>query len=242
MGWAVAIVVGVGGALAAWFVLPWLLRRRAVRHLHRLCAARRAIVLTYDDGPGPRLSPALADLLARHGVRATFFMIGARAAGQPQIVQALQAAGQEIGSHTQTHLNAWKTPPLAPVRDIRAGRETLARLGAPSALFRPPFGKATLATRLHGWQNRLTFAFWTVDSRDSWETPRPVAEVLARIEAQGGGVVLMHDCDAPPRSPNPAGHPDHVLRLTEAIIAFAAEKQFSLLSFGALLAAPVREA
>ena len=95
MTWAVAIVVGGGGAFAAWFVLPWLLRRRAVHHLHRLCAARRAIVLTYDDGPGTRLSPALADLLARHGVRATFFVIGARAAGQPQVVQALQAAGQE---------------------------------------------------------------------------------------------------------------------------------------------------
>ncbi len=241
MSWMVAMVVGIGGAFAAWFALPWLLRRRAVQHLGSLCAARRAIVLTYDDGPGKQLSPALADLLARHGVKATFFMIGARAVQQPQIVNDLQSAGQEIGSHTQAHLNAWKAPPLAPVRDIRAGRETLARLGAPSALFRPPFGKATLATLMHGWLNRLTFAYWTVDSRDSWETPSSVANVLARIEAQGGGVVLMHDCDAPPRSLAPEGHPDHVLRLTEAIIAFAAEKKFSIVTFGALLAAPAPE-
>lgn len=242
MSWAVAMGLGVLAVFAAWFALPWLLRRRAARHLSRLCAARRAIVLTYDDGPGERLSPALAALLGRHGVQATFFMIGARAQQHPQIVRALQAAGQEIGSHTQTHLNAWKAPPLAPVRDIRAGRATLARLDVPSGLFRPPFGKATLATLLHGWLNRLTFAYWTVDSRDSWETPGSVADVLTRIEVQGGGVVLLHDCDAPPRSLHPEGHPDHVLRMTEAVIAFAAEKRFSLLSFGALLAAPARGA
>lgn len=222
---------------ALWFGLPMLFRRLSEWQLSRLCAAHRAIVLTYDDGPGTVLSPRLVQLLGHHGARATFFLIGARAETHPDIVQALREADQEIGSHTQAHLNAWKTSPLAPVRDIRAGCQTLARLGAATALFRPPFGKATLGTLLFGWRKGLTSAYWTVDSRDSWANPRPVEEVLTLVERRGGGVVLMHDCDAPPRSLRSGSHPDHVLRLTEALISLAAEKRFTLLPLGALLAA-----
>ena len=126
--------------LIAWFLLPLVLRQLQVRHLECLCATGRSIVLTYDDGPSPETTSALLDLLTQREVPATFFVIGSRAEANPDLVSRLLLAGHEIGNHTQSHLNAWKTWPLAAVRDIRVGRQTLARLGVPPGRFRPPYG------------------------------------------------------------------------------------------------------
>lgn len=212
-----------------WFLAPLGLRRLQVRNLSRLCAGRRAIILSYDDGPSPEVTAALADLLACHNARATFFVIGNRAEADPALVARLLADGHEIGNHTQSHLNAWKTWPLAAVRDLRAGRQTLARLGASPRQFRPPYGKTTPATLLDLWANGEAPAFWTIDTRDSWESPRTVAEVLDMIAQQGGGVVLMHDFAFAPRRVEDHRHPEHILRMTAAIIDFAAERNFALL-------------
>lgn len=79
-------------------------------------------------------------------------------------------------------------------------------------------------------------AFWTIDTRDSWEHPRSVARVLDMIEHQGGGVVLMHDFAFPPRGAADHHHPKHVLKMTEAILDFAEAQNFRLLRFGDLSA------
>ena len=218
--------------LVLWFGVPLALRRWQVRRLGTYCAAHRVIVLTYDDGPSPETTTALADLLLRHGSVASFFMIGARAVAYPGLVARLLAEGHEIGNHTQSHLNAWKTTPLAPVRDLRAGAHTLGHLGVPVGPFRPPYGKTTLATLLALWVGRCQTAFWTIDTRDSWEQPRSVAEVLDMIRHQRGGVVLMHDFAFPPRGAANHHHPEHVLKMTEAILSFATAQNFRLLRFG----------
>ncbi len=225
-------------ALFFWFALPHLLRRWQERRLAVLCAARRVIVLSYDDGPGGALTPRLAELLQHRGVTATFFVIGQRARQHPDLLARLRHDGHEIGNHTQLHGNAWKLAPWAALRDIRSGQTTLLELGVRPALFRPPFGKATLATLLLGIAAKLRFAYWTVDTRDSWEQPRSAEAVIAMIRQQGGGVVLMHDCDAPPRSLRPHSHPDHILALTGAIIDLATQEGFSIARFGDLHRSP----
>lgn len=228
------VVTGLGGFLA-WFGLPVLHRRIATARLAAACARQRAIVLTYDDGPNPAMTPPLADLLAQHGIKATFFMIGACAQAQPQIVSRLAAEGHEIGSHTQHHSNAWKTTPWGAMRDLGAGRRTFAGLGIATATFRPPFGKTTPGTLIAGLGQY--FAFWTIDPQDSWNR-RPVADILAEIEAKGGGVVLMHDFDRPRRGPDPAAHPAYLLALTEALITFATTKGYRILRLGDLMNNP----
>lgn len=215
-----------------WFGVPLILRRWQVRRLTSYCAAHRVIVLTYDDGPSPETTTALADLLARRGAAASFFMIGARAANHPSLVARLLAEGHEVGSHTQSHLNAWKAFPVAPVRDMRAGQRTLMHLGVPAGPFRPPYGKTTLATLLVLWIGRCPTAFWTIDTRDSWEQPRSVAEVLDMIMHQGGGVVLMHDFALAPRGAADHDHPDYVLNMTAAILDLATAHDFSVRRFG----------
>lgn len=223
-------------AALAWFGLPLLHRRIATARLARLCKQHRAIVLTYDDGPSAGMTPAVADLLAQHRAKATFFMIGGFAQMHPALVTRLVGEGHEIGSHTQKHSNAWKATPWGAMRDLVAGRQSLARLGVPTRLFRPPFGKTTLGTLIAG--SGLGFAFWTIDPQDSWNR-RPMADILAEIDQKGGGVVLMHDFDLPRRGPTPAAHPAYLLALTEALIGHAATKGYRILRLGDL---PARDA
>lgn len=225
----------VFGILFVWFGAGLLHRRVATARLAALCHQHRAIVLTYDDGPNALMTPILADLLAQSGTKATFFMIGNFAQAAPQIVTRLAAEGHEIGSHTQTHSNAWKTTPWAAMRDLIAGRHTLAKIGIATNTFRPPFGKTTLGTLIAGWGQ--LFAFWTIDPQDSWNR-RPVADILTEIEAKGGGVVLMHDVERPRRGPAPEAHPAYLLALTKALITFAATKDYRLLRLSDLVDIP----
>ena len=145
--WAVVIILG---SALVWFGLPVLHRQMITARLAAACARHNAIVLTYDDGPNAMMTPVLADVLARSDTKATFFVIGDFAQAAPQIVARLAAEGHEIGSHTQTHSNAWKTTPWKAVRDLMAGHKTLTRLGIPTRTFRPPFGKSTLSTLIAG--------------------------------------------------------------------------------------------
>ncbi len=66
------------------------------------------LALTYDDGPEPVLTRRVAEVLARHGVRATFFLLGRRAEAAPAVADALLDAGHELGCRSYEHLNAWK--------------------------------------------------------------------------------------------------------------------------------------
>lgn len=227
--WAPSVL---GVALCLWFGLPALIRRIATGQLAAACRASKAIVLTYDDGPNATTTPALADLLKRAGAKASFFVIGTRALAEPAIVARLVAEGHEIGNHTQNHINAWKTSPWSAIQDLSSGQQTLARLGIRTTIFRPPFGKSTLGTLIASLS--LKIAFWTVDTRDSWNR-RPIADVIAEIEAKGGGVVLMHDVEQPRRGPSPASHPSYLLEVTEALIEYAEAGSYRLLRFGDLM-------
>ena len=229
--WSLVFLVATG---FAWIGLAVLQRRAATARLAQLCRQHRAIVLTYDDGPSAIVTLTLANLLAEHEAKATFFVIGEFAEMHPAIVARLVGEGHEIGSHTQTHSNAWKATPWAAMRDLVAGQQTLARLGVRTRMFRPPYGKTTLGTLIAGWGQY--FAFWTIDPQDSWDR-RPVADILAEIDQKGGGVILMHDFDLPRRGPAPEAHPAYVLGLTEALIGLAASKGYRILRLGDLLAA-----
>ena len=138
-----------------------------------------------------------------------------------------------MASHTQNHTNAWKASPWAANRDIGRGIATLRELGVHSGLFRPPFGKTTLASLFYRARHRLGFAYWTIDTQDSWDR-RPVDDILGEIKEKGGGVVLMHDFGTPKRGPAPGAHRDYLLQVTREIISFARANNMVLCRFGDL--------
>src|SRR5258706_15113304 len=101
----------------------------------------RPIALTYDDGPNDPHTLRLLEVLARHGVHATFFLIGRYAQQRPEIAREIVAAGHVVGNHTFTH-------PLLIFKSETEIRQQLSEcrtalqeaIGEPSNLFRPPFG------------------------------------------------------------------------------------------------------
>jgi len=235
----VVILVVAIASVAGWFLAPLAVRKFSERRLERRCREKRSIVLTYDDGPGKSLTPALMELLSKHRVKATFFALGFRAEEKADTIRKIVEAGHELGSHTQRHLHAWKAGPTAVIDDIRRGRATIAHLGGNLSLFRPTYGKLTLGSLIWTVWRRIVLCWWTVDTRDSW-APRDIADVVAEIVRKGGGIELMHDHESYSRvqGMTEKDRADYVLAMTTAIIALAAERQFTLLRYSDLLDIP----
>lgn len=99
-------------------------------------------VLTLDDGPDPVTTPALLDVLARHGAHTTFFLIGERAAAHPDLVARIAAEGHEIGNHTWRDRPTWQLPLDEFRDDLRATQALLSGHG-PVRWFRPGSGWPT---------------------------------------------------------------------------------------------------
>jgi peptidoglycan-N-acetylglucosamine deacetylase len=228
-GWLIAALV----CAAMWYLVPFLIRKKAEEMLVKACRLHRAIVLTYDDGPSSALTPKLLDLLQKHGAKASFYVLGSNAKERSNVIALTLNAGHDVGSHTFYHSNAWKTSPWTYASDLEAGMDAVAKAGGKPEDFRPPFGKLTLAGLIHGRFRRLRYCWWTIDTRDSWAR-RPIADVLQEIDAKNGGVILMHDWDSYEKAPDYPSHIDHVLKLTESILELGKNRGLAVLSFSEL--------
>lgn len=203
------------------------------RDLRRAAVARRALCLTFDDGPGPETTPALLDLLAERGVGATFFCLGRRALQAPAIMDRIRESGHEVGCHSHDHLHAWKTPPFRAVADVVRGFETLSPWTTRPLQFRPPYGKLTPLTRAASRRRGARMCWWTVDSGDT-RTPLPKMEaVVESVRRAGGGVVLMHDFDR--AGGDRAERRVFVIELTRRLLDLADVEGMSVVRQGDLL-------
>jgi peptidoglycan/xylan/chitin deacetylase (PgdA/CDA1 family) len=154
-----------------------------------------AIYLTFDDGPHPEYTPRLLDLLRDQGAEATFFVVGRECERHPKILQRIVGEGHAIGNHTQTHLDARVASRSDYQRDVRQGVETIRTIsGTSPALFRPPYGRLSIASMVSLARERQTIVLWNVDVRDY--AARDAEEVRSRFAENSltsGDVVLMHD-------------------------------------------------
>ncbi len=190
MGILIAAAAG-GAAFLAWAVRG---KSSAVfaPSVWRGPGARREVALTFDDGPSPA-TPAILELLAAHGAKATFFFCGENVRRMPEAARWAAAAGHEIGNHSDTH-------PLLCFRsarfmegEIRRAQETIREhTGQTPRWFRAPYGVRWFG--LGGVQRRLglTGVMWTVIGRD-WKLP---GEAVARRVLNGarpGAIICLHD-------------------------------------------------
>lgn len=158
-------------------------------------AARGEYALTIDDGPDPAVTPALLDLLAQHGVRATFFVIAERAAAQAPLLRRIVAAGHSVQNHSDRHRHHFSLMgPRSLAREIGAAQERLADLvGERPHCFRAPAGLRNpfLDPVLHRLD--LQLVSWTRRGFDTRE--RDAARVLARLTRRlaARDILLLHD-------------------------------------------------
>jgi peptidoglycan-N-acetylglucosamine deacetylase len=207
-------------------------RRAEERRLRRLCAVHGTLCLTYDDGPGTRLTPAVLDLLAEHGATATFFPLGGRADGAPDVLGRALAEGHELGCHGHSHVDALSCERSEAAEDIARGYAALSSWIAADAPYRPPYGRLSAEARRALRTRGAPVAWWTADSGDALLAAPDAGPVLETVERAGGGVVLMHDFDRDPPEPE---RERFVLDVTAALLELARRRGWRVAPVGTLL-------
>jgi peptidoglycan/xylan/chitin deacetylase (PgdA/CDA1 family) len=160
-------------------------------------ASGAGYALTFDDGPHRQGTPAVLEVLAREGVRATFFLVGEQVLRNPALAAEIAAAGHGVGLHCHRHRNLLRLTPRQVREDIlRALGVIEEATGRSPELYRPPYGvsnaTALALARRRGWRTLL----WSHWGRD-WEaraTPESIAALLTGGAAPGA-VLLLHDAD-----------------------------------------------
>jgi peptidoglycan-N-acetylglucosamine deacetylase len=155
------------------------------------------VALTFDDGPHPEGTPAVLDVLARAGAKATFFVVGEQVRHRPALVAEVAAAGHLVALHGYRHRLQLRMTPAQVRDDLRRGTAAIEDATGASALWhRPPYGiyspAGLRAARTLGYRP-LLWSRWGRDWR-KFTTPRRIAS-RALDGVLSGDVILLHDSD-----------------------------------------------
>jgi len=157
----------------------------------------RGFHLTFDDGPHPAGTPAVLEVLAHHGVHATFFLVGEQVRRTPSLVGELLAAGHELGLHCDRHRNLLRLSPWQVREDLVRAEDAITAAGGPAvALYRPPYGVLNAAALTFARRRRWRTLLWRRWGRD-WQASATPPQIAARVSraASPGDVMLLHDAD-----------------------------------------------
>ncbi len=157
--------------------------------------AGRCLYLTFDDGPHPRFTPPLLELLAEHGAKASFFLVGREVERHDALARRIAAEGHTLGNHSYSHPR-FESLSLDEQMDEIARTERLLQGidGRARHAFRPPRGVLTLPmlARMVGRRHRIDY--WSYDSLDYSRRPVPeLLETMRRHPPRDGDIILMHD-------------------------------------------------
>ena len=190
-------LAGLGAAgLAAhgtWHRNSWIFGKP----LSHLPGNENVVSITFDDGPNPRATPLILDVLAREQVHATFFVLGRHAERWPELVRRMADEGHQLGNHGYWHRKLHRRTPGYVRDDLTRGTEAICRASGLTSLrwFRAPHGfrnpwvtpiARSLGQRTVGW------------SLGVWDSARPGAGEIARRAIEGlhaGSILLLHDGD-----------------------------------------------
>jgi peptidoglycan/xylan/chitin deacetylase (PgdA/CDA1 family) len=191
-----AAIYGCGGVLAGAAFLAYSVRGRSAQtfgpSIYRGPRDRRAVALTFDDGPSEG-TPRVLDMLHRYGAKATFFECGVNVRRLPAVARQVVAAGHEIGNHSDTHTPLYlRSAGLILSEFERAQRTMEDTLGVQPRWLRAPFGTRWFGFR--GMQRRLGLqgVMWTIIGRDWVLDAAGIARrVLAHVA--NGSIICLHD-------------------------------------------------
>lgn len=156
------------------------------------------VYLTFDDGPHTELTPRILDLLRVRGARATFFVVGMKAAGPiaRKLLSRMTGEGHTIGNHSFSHRNLTSCEPQSIRDEIMSTEKVLEGFASFRRLFRPPYGKTNPTVLEIAHQLGYELILWNNDPRD-WAcrtTPDEwVTNALAAVKTHDARLIVCHD-------------------------------------------------
>jgi len=177
--------------------------------------------LTFDDGPDPVVTPAVLDTLDELGIRATFFLVGKRAALYPDIAREIAARGHLVANHTMTHSKLFLAGKDEVEREIGEAQDTIAAVtGTRPEWFRPPHGLFDTTCARTVKEKGLSMVLWTVLSGDYSDDPPEKIEETFEPFIRPGSIIVFHD--------TPEGGGGDLPRLIRKAAATARERNVRL--------------
>jgi peptidoglycan/xylan/chitin deacetylase (PgdA/CDA1 family) len=149
------------------------------------------LALTFDDGPDPRGTPAVLQALEQAGVKATFFVLGARVEEHPDLLERTLEAGHEVEVHGFEHLRHPRSTRDVVTADLDRALDSLARVGVVPERWRIPWGHLAEFSAQIALARHLEIVGWDADTHD-WRGDS-AQTMLAQLELRHGGIVLAHD-------------------------------------------------
>jgi peptidoglycan/xylan/chitin deacetylase (PgdA/CDA1 family) len=189
-------IAATAGLTAAVATSAWAVRGRSsyvFDHSYwRGEPGRKAIALSFDDGPTPS-TPRVLEILAEHRVPATFFQVGLNVERDPAIAREVLAAGHELGNHSHVHMNfALQSAQRIEDDFSRAQGAIMDATGVTPKLMRAPFGVRWFGFRQMQAKLGLTGVMWSVIGLDWKLSAEAIAHrILSRV--RDGGIICLHD-------------------------------------------------
>ncbi len=154
----------------------------------------KRVALTFDDGPHPRYTEKILDILEEYGVTATFFIIGVNAENYPDSLDKIIGSGCEIGNHTYSHPQIDKITADELYTEMKKCEDVLyEKTGQKPKLFRPPQGK--IPSNLLNVSEKMGYSvvLWSIDTLDWSHNPSGNISATVMRQLKGGDIILMHD-------------------------------------------------
>jgi peptidoglycan/xylan/chitin deacetylase (PgdA/CDA1 family) len=204
---------------------------RSGKVLYRGPSTRRVVSLTFDDGPDPRYTPRILDILKAEHIHATFFVVGQRLAAHPELGRRIVSEGHLIGNHTDSHTSILRESARKAREEIDACDSRIEQItGLRTHLFRPPKGLWDEAGYRSALSSGHTLVLWSLAfDRSALRMPGRQGQRVVRL-ASPGDIVLMHDGSASTRDERAA-----TVRELPAVIAGLRKRGFGFVSVTEML-------
>ncbi len=198
---------------------------------------RRALYLTFDDGPRPSATEPILEILGCASIPAAFFLVGAAVRRHPGTARRIAASGHEIGNHTRTHRKLHRLGPGGIRAELVGGHQDLMEVtGEIPRAFRPPHGYRNPFVGRMARRMRYRTVAWTFGV---WDSDRPPAEEIrrrVRVRLRPGAIILLHDGDGyDPDGRDPRGDRSATAAALPGIIVDAKDAGYEFRALAELL-------
>jgi len=168
-------------------------QQRIIRNVP-LKPGEKLFALTFDDGPWPKTTAQILQILDENGAKGTFYMVGQMVRSHPKIARQVRDAGHAVGNHSWSH----PSRPRDAVSEVqKTDAEIKKAIGVLPSTFRPPYGIVKNGLARQANREKMPVILWSSDS-DDWRRP-PAARIVRNVlrNARPGGIALMHDGGGP---------------------------------------------